>query len=180
MGRLSELEPARMPPHQRQVYERIASGPRQGVIGPLAVWLHAPGLAEKAEALGVYCRFESSLSPRLNEIAILIVVAHWHARFAWHRHRGLARNAGLDDAAIEAIRTGVEPRFEDHREQAVYDFTNELMASKSVGDATWAKTVAALGETSTVDLIGIAGYYAMVAMTIVASGLGADEPDPWK
>ena len=53
------------------------------------------------------------------------------------------------------------------------------MASKSVSDGTWAKTVAALGEASTVDLIGIAGYYAMVAMTIVASGLGADEPDPF-
>ena len=28
MGRLSELEPGAMPPRQREVYERIASGPR--------------------------------------------------------------------------------------------------------------------------------------------------------
>lgn len=179
MGRLSELEPGAMSPAQREVYERIASGPRGGVRGPLAVWLHAPGLAEKAEALGVYCRFGSSLSLKLNEIAILVVVAHWRARFAWHRHLGLARNAGLEDSAIEAIRTRKTPRFDDAREQAVHDFTAELTASKSVSDGTWAKTVAALGEAATVDLIGVAGYYAMVAVTIVASGLGADEPDPF-
>ena len=45
-----------------------------------------------------------------------------------------------------------------------YDFTSELHANKRVSDVTYARTVAAFGEPGVIDLIGVQGYYTMLAM----------------
>ena len=63
--------PAEMSVEQRTIHDMIASGPRGGVRGPLALWLHRPELADKAQALGRYCRYEICLPSRLSELAIL-------------------------------------------------------------------------------------------------------------
>ncbi|CAM5220601.1 hypothetical protein CDEF62S_01548 [Castellaniella defragrans] len=47
--RLDELTEATMTDAQRRLYDKIASGPRKGVRGPLAVWLHNVELAECAQ-----------------------------------------------------------------------------------------------------------------------------------
>src|SRR3546814_4039396 len=62
MAKLLPPDPANMSEHQRRVYDAIMSGPRGRVRGPLAVWLHRPGLAEPAQALGQYCRKEEHTS----------------------------------------------------------------------------------------------------------------------
>src|SRR3546814_10782480 len=77
MAKLLPPDPANMSEHQRRVYDAIMSGPRGRVRGPLAVWLHRPGLAEPAQALGQYCRYDSSLDPALSELAILTMAALW-------------------------------------------------------------------------------------------------------
>ena len=66
-----------MTPAQRAVHDTIAGGPRGGVRGPLAVWLQRPQLAATAQALGQYCRYDSSLPPRLSELAILCMARAW-------------------------------------------------------------------------------------------------------
>ena len=52
MTRLPVPAPDEMSAEQRAVHDRIASGPRGGVRGPLALWLHRPELADNAQALG--------------------------------------------------------------------------------------------------------------------------------
>ena len=69
--RLVPPDPATLTEDQRRVYDQITNGPRGQVRGPLAIWLHRPGLAETAQSLGAYCRYGSSLEPRLSELAIL-------------------------------------------------------------------------------------------------------------
>lgn len=61
MNRLPAIDPQHLTDAQHAVYERIANGPRKGVRGPLAIWLHRPELAECAQALGRYCRYDSCL-----------------------------------------------------------------------------------------------------------------------
>ena len=56
MTRLKPLDTGLMTDRQKQVYDAIVSGPRGRVRGPLAVWLHRPELASKAQKLGQYCR----------------------------------------------------------------------------------------------------------------------------
>jgi len=51
-------------------------------------------------------------------------------------------------------------------EEAVYNFCNELLKTKQVGDGTFAAAKAAVGEKGVVDLIGVMGWYQTVSMLL--------------
>jgi 4-carboxymuconolactone decarboxylase len=138
------------------------------VVGPIKVWLANAGLAEHAQALGAYCRFNSSLPPRLSELAICTTGAFWKANYEWFAHAPLAIKAGIDPAAIEAIRTNATPKFEKADEQAVYDFARELLTTRRVSPPTFERAKKELGETGVIDLVGIIGYYGLVSVTLNA------------
>jgi len=123
---------------------------------------------EHAQALGAYARFNSSLPPRLSELAICVTGAFWKANFEWYAHAPMAINAGIDPAAIEAIRTGGTPKLEKSDEQAVYDFAREIVQTKRVSSATFERAKKELGLTSVIDLVGIIGYYSLVSVTLNA------------
>ncbi len=148
------------------MYDAIASGPRKGVRGPLAVWLHRPQLANHAQALGRYCRYDSSLPPRLSELAILLLGRHWLAEYEWAAHKPFALEAGISPQVIEAIRDGRQPDFTQRDEALVYAFINQLHARRGIDDALYAEVAEALGRDGIVDLVGVAGYYTLISMTI--------------
>lgn len=168
MSRLPDLRYDEMSALQRRIHDEIAAGPRGKVVGPLKVWLHSPELADPAQKLGAYARYHSSLPPALSELAILVTGRHWRADFEWYSHVGPARAAGIADAVIEAIRTGAEPALEDDKARAVYTVARELHETRALSDGTYAGAEAALGRQGLVDLVGILGYYTLVAMTLKA------------
>ena len=168
MTRLHLVAPAEMSAEQRTVHDRIASGPRGGVRGPLALWLHRPELADKAQALGRYCRYETCLPPRLSELAILTTARIWDAAYEWQAHLQPAREAGLSEEVIVALGEDMTPTFGSPDEELVYSFNRELNLTRAVSDDLYARTLAVLGPDATVDLVGVLGYYSLISMTIKA------------
>lgn len=168
MPRFPELDAAQLSPEQKAVYDTIASGPRGGVRGPLAVWLRRPKLAQWAQGLGEYCRYNSSLDKRLSEIAILATARLWGSEYEWYAHEPQARSAGVPDAVIETIRTGGTPVFQRDDEALVYEVAVTLNRTRKVPDALYARAKTVLGEGSLIDLIGVLGYYTLISMTINA------------
>jgi 4-carboxymuconolactone decarboxylase len=166
MNRLPPVDPDHLSDAQQVIYERIANGPRKGVRGPLAIWLHRPELAECAQALGRYCRYDSCLEPRLSELAILMMGRHWLAEYEWAAHKPFALDAGLSADIIDAIRDDHKPPFERDDEELVYRFVHELHSQRYVTDATYQRFIEVLGNDAAVDLVGIAGYYTLISMTI--------------
>ena len=79
---------------------------------------------------------------------------------------------------IEALRTGRPPTFVHEEDSLVHDFCVELHRNRNVSDATWARAVARFGEQGVVDLIGINGYYALLAMTMNAARTGLPDNVP--
>src|SRR5215207_10529419 len=106
MPRLSPLDLNKLTPEQKKVADAIVAGPRGGLRGPFEPWLRSPGLADRAQKLGEFCRFNSSLPPVLSELAILVTAKHWRAQFEWWAHARLAAGAGVEDDVIETIRLG--------------------------------------------------------------------------
>ena len=168
MARLPALDQAKMNNRQKEIYDDIVSGPRGKVRGPLAVWLYRAELADKAQQLGRYCRYDSSLSPRLSELAILTTARIWDAAFEWQAHVPHALAAGIDHAVVDALVADHDPDFSNDDEQLVYEFSRELNLTRGVSDALYARAIAILGEEGTVDLVGVLGYYALISMTIKA------------
>ena len=168
MTRTPEIVYAELDADQRRVYDAIVAGPRGQVQGPLKVWLQSAQLADRAQALGAFCRFGTSLPPRLSERAIITMGAHWRAGFEWFAHAPLAIKAGVDPAAVEAIRTSKPPKFAQADEAAVYAYAHELLTTREVSDATYKEALARLGKKGVVELTGILGYYGLISMTIKA------------
>ena len=114
MGRISYITPDNFTEAQQRLFKSITSGKRGegrapedllnsegGMSGPFNPWLRSPVLGDAAQRLGETVRFESTLSPQLRELAILIVAAKWKAQYEWWAHERIARREGLDEGIIE-------------------------------------------------------------------------------
>jgi 4-carboxymuconolactone decarboxylase len=165
-SRIALPDPDRLTPAQAEAYERIASGPRGKVEGPLAIWLHSPELANRAQLLGEFARYRTSFAPRLSELAILIVARHWTSHFEWAIHSRIAAEAGVSPSLTEAIRIGATPQFEDEEQAAIHAFVTELLANGKTSDATLGTIRSLFGDQATVELAAIVGYYSLCAFTL--------------
>jgi len=164
-------------PRQQEISDRIASR-RGGTRGPFLVWLRSPELCEKVEALGAYCRFESSLDPRLRELSLLIAARHWDAQYSWNAHVGKAADLGVSRDSLTALAEHREPHFTSKDEDIVYRFSSEILGDHFVSDVTFAEALAELGEQGVVDLIGSLGNFSMLAMLLNACQVDLQAVDP--
>ncbi|CAA9254966.1 MAG: hypothetical protein AVDCRST_MAG04-2315 [uncultured Acetobacteraceae bacterium] len=167
--RLPPRAPEEMTSRQREVAAAISGGPRGGLRGPFQAWLRSPEVADRFQKVGEYVRFNSTIPPALNELAILVTAREWTAQYEWYAHHALAMKAGLPPAIAEAIARGERPEGMDADQRAVYDFATELHRERSVSDAAYAAVMERFGEQGVVDLIAACGYYVAVAMTLNVS-----------
>lgn len=168
MVRIPLPQSATLSDQQQAVYDAIASGPRGEVAGPLAVWLHRPQLADRAQKLGQYCRYDSSLPARLSELAILVTARIWNAEFEWQSHEPPARAAGLDERIIAALARDEHPDFTNEDEAIVYEVSRRLNLERGMDADLYHRAESVLGKDRLVDLIGVLGYYSLISMTIKA------------
>lgn len=166
--RLPRLTDDQLTARQRQVREAILSGPRGKVTldGPFAAFIHAPDYGDLAQQLGAFCRYRTALAPRLSELAILTTAHLWKAQYEWYAHAAIAARAGVKPQTIKDIQAGRRPKQAPKDELAIYDFIRELYRTRRVGDATYKRVHAMLGDAGMVEFVGILGYYALVAMTL--------------
>ena len=168
-----ELTPEadRTPEEQAACLEAI-SGLRGRVPAPMIAWLKNPELARRGQRLGELLRYETTLEPRLSELAILVTARHWSAHYEWAVHKREGLKAGMDPEVVAAIAARREPSLRDERERAVYDVSTALLATRRVPDALYRTGVAALGERGMVELVALLGYYTLVAMTLNVFEIG--------
>lgn len=167
MARINPIPLDRMTAEQRRVFDamtatRVSATNR----GPHSVWLHTPEVLERAAPLLSYLRNEAPVPLRLSALAILVTARAWTAQYAWAAHEGRALEGGIDPAIIDAIKHRRAPGFTNEDEAAVYALTNELLDTRAVSDATYARAIAALGETALMHLVNIIGCYLMVAAVL--------------
>jgi 4-carboxymuconolactone decarboxylase len=150
---------------QKAFVNGILSGPRRGIDGALGIMMVSPVLGDLAQRAIAYTRFNPTVPPRLNELAILIGARAWTAQYAWHVHHRAALNAGLNAAVIDAVQVGKRPTTMQKDEEAVYNFCTELLATKQVSDTTLKAAKDVLGgDKGVVDLVATLGFYQFVAM----------------
>ena len=193
MTRLSYVDPANLSPEQKQLYDSIASGPRAAkraslvdadghLTGPFNAFLHNPALGAHWSQIGEALRFRTNLDRRLFELAILVIAVDWRSGHEWAAHARLAREAGIGDAVIEAMRAGRTPDLARQDEAAVYRFVHELVIERRASNEAYEAAVAALGESQIVELVNAVGYYLALAAMLNAFDVhppkGLDDPWP--
>lgn len=168
MTRFKPLTENDMTDAQRKAAQELASGPRgrMNPNGPNALLLRSPDLMSCTQKVGEYLRYNSSLPLRLNEFAILVTARHWNAQVEWIAHHPLALKAGLDPAVAEDLKQGKHPAGMEDDEAAIYQFCRELHETKGVSDAAFKAVADKFGERGVIDLLGLTGYYTMLAMVL--------------
>jgi 4-carboxymuconolactone decarboxylase len=164
-NRIREIPPDQLTPAQQAAIEAVLGG-RGRIPGPYKIWLHSPILMQRLERLGTFLVKESSLTPREQELAILVVSHHWHGTFVFTVHSRVARKAGIPEAAIDDIKAGRLPALSDKREAAVVEIAMTSQDKDPASDAVFARATEALGEEGLADLLVYLGYYSAVAIAM--------------
>jgi 4-carboxymuconolactone decarboxylase len=175
--RFAPLKADELAPAQKAWADVIAVPPRNAKFGspPYRAYIRNPELAPKLSALSDYLRWNTTLPPRLSELAILITARQWTAQYEWHAHYTLGLKAGLDVKIIDDIAAGRRPENMREDEAALYDLATALYRDKKVTDAVYKAAVGKFGERGVMDIIGIIGYYGLVSMTLITMQAGAPD-----
>jgi 4-carboxymuconolactone decarboxylase len=162
----------KLTPDQKKYVQSILSGPRADISGPLGVMMVSPELGDLSQKAIAYARFAgregfSTVPPKLNELAILVVARHWSAEYVWNAHHTAAVRNGVPADVVESIRTGKRPGGMEKDVEVVYDFANEFISKRKLSDAAVNSAKQVLGgDRGVVDLVGTMGLYQISSMMV--------------
>jgi 4-carboxymuconolactone decarboxylase len=173
--RFAPLKADELSPAQKAWADVIAVPPRNAKWGapPYRAYIRNPELAPRLSALSDYLRWNTTLPPRLSELAILITARQWTAQYEWFAHYPLALKGGLDPKVAGDIAQGKRPDNMKDDEAALYDLAIALYRDKKVSDSVYKAALDKFGERGIMDIIGIIGYYDITSMTLITMQAGA-------
>lgn len=152
-------------PAQLDTFDHIVAS-RGSMIRPFAAMLHRPEIARATADLGAVIRYQGTLSEYDRELVICTTAVERGCEFEWQCHAPLARAAGVSDATLEAVRSRSEAT--KPSDATLVEFARELCRTDGVGETTFERARARLGEAGTVELAAIVGYYTMMALFMSA------------
>ena len=179
MSRLPQItQREQLPEGQRHHYDSIIAS-RKRIGAPYYYLLHCPDLAARTAHVVGYSLFESDLPLDLKELAICTVARELDCLFEWAAHEGHAREAGVPESAITAIRDGKAPEgMGEHEAQLVRYVQEILRPPHRVSDPTFQALHSRLGDARIAELTGIVGAYTALACSLNAFGVQAPEGAP--
>lgn len=168
IDRFPPISPNDWTDDQRAAAQEVINGPRKALISPFIPMIRSPELMTHAQRMGEYLRYRSAVGLRISELIILIVAKHWGQPVEWSIHYPIAKREGVAEETLRALAKGYYPENMQEDEKIAYHFSTELLHNKVVSDKTWQQALDCFGEQGVMDIIGLNGYYSMLAMTMNA------------
>ncbi len=146
----------------KKIYDGIV-GPNNpttaGLRGPSGILLYDPKLAQLEITLNQFLRYDSGLSERVRELAILVTAREAHSQFEWAAHEPLALKEGLDQKSIDIVKYGNSSKGLPETDQAVIDLGRQMFQQKRVDSETFARAQKLFGPRELVNLVSLMGNY---------------------
>jgi 4-carboxymuconolactone decarboxylase len=137
----------------------------RGNISPgFAAMLSHPELTQRIAHVGTLIRLQGKLPANVRELASLAVSVEMDASFEMRAHARAAAAAGVDAAVIETVNESgpLEGLSEDER--LAVDCARQLMRDHQLAHEDFGALRARYGDRGVMELIGVIGYYAMIAI----------------
>ena len=176
MARTPTVTREAVPENQRAAFDAIVQE-RGGVptTGPGSVMLNAPAAAQRALDLALYLRTDTTLEPRIRELAMLVAARENDCQFIWNAHAPPARRAGLRNEIVDSLRDKRELPNPAADEAAVVNYGREFFRTRRVSQGAFDGVVAQFGVTGATELTTLMGCYAMLAFNVNAFGVELPE-----
>lgn len=176
MARTPTVTRDSVPENEREAFDAfVAARGEIPTTGPGSVMLNAPESAQRALGLAAYLRTETSLAPRIRELAMLLAARENDCQFIWNAHAPPARREGLRDELVDALRDRQELPNPADDELAVVNFGREFFRTKRVSQESFDAVVAHFGVNGATELATLMGCYAMLAFNVNAFGVELPE-----
>ncbi len=166
MARLPLASRATAPAGQETTFDEIMAGGPVPPYGPGSVLAHVPEAGKHATALNQYLRNHSSLPTKAAELAMLVAAREMDCQHIWNAHAKSARDAGVPDGVVDAIRDGqaLPPLAAD--ESAVINLGREILRNHQVSRGGYQSALEVFGQQGVIELTLVLGNYTMLAMLI--------------
>ena len=169
-GRFRPLTYEELSAEQKTLVDHTLAN-QNSLAGPTNIYLRSPVMSDLAQQMYTELRLRSPLPRKLHEFAVMLIAREWTVPFQWYIHSRAASQAGLRKEIVDAVAAGVRPTGLAADEEAVYNFCQELLGpTHHVSDASYKAAVTQLTERGVVDLMGVMGYFHMVAMMLNVDG----------
>ena len=156
----------------------LCAGQIRGLIGPGGVSLHSPKLSKITRPVGKFLRFESGISPRIREVAILITARECNSRFEWAAHEPEALKCGVPQKVIDIIKHRQPTTGLEETDDAVITLGRETFGKRKVAPETFARVLKIFGREGLINLVALMGNYASTAAMLCVVDMQLDEgPD---
>jgi 4-carboxymuconolactone decarboxylase len=139
-----------------------------GAGNVLSTLVRHPDLVGAYLPFNAYLLRDSTLSPRVREVALLRVVYRGDCEYLWSHHIPIAARAGLSPEDIAAIRSGdgAEPL-----DQLVIRAVDDLTAHSTITQPTWDELGTVFGDQQRMDLVFTIGGYLLLALAVNTFGI---------
>jgi 4-carboxymuconolactone decarboxylase len=141
---------------------------RDGLRGPVAMWMHSPPLAEHMFAASTYLRYRTQFDQRLTELAILVTARELDSQYEWTAHEPAAAAAGLEPAVIDVVKHRGGTAGLGKAEAIIIQFGRELVGKHALSSATFADALAMFGRQGVTNLAALMAYYTFNSTIIQA------------
>jgi 4-carboxymuconolactone decarboxylase len=159
-------------PEGREQFDLIMGSRKKLTGGPMAMMLHSPEMAWRTTQLSNELRFNSSLPGDVLELCIIIGARAADNEFTWSEHAPWAKDAGVSEAAIDAVGRRTEDISGlDDVEQLIIEFGNELMYDRDLSDVTFERAKALYGNRGAIEMSFLMGYYGMIGCLVRVAGM---------
>ncbi len=169
MARLPIATRESVPQDQQQAFDEIVQ--RLGSVpqyGPGSVMIHVPEANRWATGLNDYLRNHSSLSKKIQELAMLVTAREMDCQHIWNAHAGSARSAGVPDGLVDALRDRRELTALAPDEEAVVNLGREFFRTHKVSRGAFQAALEQFGERGVVELTLTMGNYSLLSFAINA------------
>ena len=138
----------------------------------LGTFVNHPDLTKEFLKFNVHLLFNSTLPPRLRELAILRVAHRTDSTYEWVQHVKMGMREGLTDDDIAGVQKGEAA---DAFDRTVLVASDELLDTYELSDATWKALGEQLDKRQRMDFVFTIGCYVTVSMALKTFGVELEQ-----
>jgi alkylhydroperoxidase family enzyme len=180
-ARIPPLPMSEMRDEWIKTLERLPGAGLKGLYAPVNVFgtlMYNPRTMGSFLEYWVTSKLEMGLSGREQELIILRMGFLYKCNYVWKHHVPAAKEFGVNDKEIDAVKTSPLPSVFSARECALLMLTDEMVEYRTIRDEAWIKWNGELKRSDLIDLVSIVSQY--VFFSLLNNGIQIEIEEPLK